>query len=44
MREALVALEWARKEVIRVNAPDQFRNGLRERRIQQLCEELLRKK
>ncbi len=42
MREVLEALEWARREVVRVNAPDQFRNGIRERRVQQLCLRLLR--
>ncbi len=42
MREVLEALEWARREVLRLNAPDQFRNGMRERRVQQLCLRLLR--
>ncbi|MFB3813728.1 MAG: hypothetical protein ACE14L_06410 [Terriglobales bacterium] len=44
MRQAMDALEWARKEIVRVNAPDQFRNGIRERRVQQLCKELLRQR
>ncbi len=44
LREALEALEWARREVLRVNAPDQMRNGIRERRVQQLCRQLLREK
>ncbi len=44
LREALEALEWARREVLRVNAPDQMRNGIRERRVQQLCRQLLRSK
>ncbi len=44
LRDALEALEWARREVLRVNAPDQMRNGIRERSVQQLCRQLLREK
>ena len=42
IRQALEALEWVRREVLRVNAPDQMRNGMRERGVQKLCAQLLR--
>jgi len=42
LRDALEALDWVRRELLRVQAPDQMRNGLRERAVQKLCEELIR--
>ncbi len=41
-RAALNALEWVRKEIVRLKAPDQFRLGIREQSVQRLCARLLR--
>ena len=41
LRDALDALDWVRRELLRAQAPDQMRNGLRERAVQKLCAELI---
>jgi hypothetical protein len=42
MPEVLDALGWVRTEIMRLHAPDQMRQRLREARVRALCADLIR--
>jgi hypothetical protein len=42
IRDRLDALEWVRREMFRISAPDQIRERVAESRVQAMCAALIR--